>query len=76
MNHAVSVKILKLRSRIKGTSFRLTLMLESFCLLYTYTMVYLNGAYTTSVTSVLFWLLLVPVYFLYLIYGNRFVMVN
>ena len=72
MSPIVSMKLLKLRSRIKKSVFTFTLAMECFTILFAYRMVHRNGAYTYSVTSAIFWLMLLPTYVFYLFYGKCF----
>ena len=65
------MKILKLRLLMKMTAFKLSLLLECVVMIFIYAMMlFYMEAYTTSVTSAIYWLILFPIYVFYMIYGS------
>ena len=51
-------------------TFKLALLFECLVLAYLYHMLYLNGAWQLSFTSAIFWILLLPTFIFYIIYGE------
>ena len=65
----ITKNMLKFRSLMKMNQIKLSFFITALILVYFYSLTYINYVFTLSLTSILFWTLLLPVLMHYLVYG-------